>query len=135
MCRAVKESRDRVSTALTNSGFKIPTGWITINLAPADVKKEGPVFDLPIAIGMLAGNDQLMSDQLGNLVVVGKLALTGSVSILKAKLPIAKLARALEVSPRFAIFSIVSGVVCCYFLPDTIYDLERTSLTLWAPSV
>ena len=115
MCRAVKESRDRVSTALTNSGFKIPTGWITINLAPADVKKEGPVFDLPIAIGMLAGNDQLMSDQLGNLVVVGKLALTGSVSILKAKLPIAKLARALEVSPRFAIFSIVSGVVCCYF--------------------
>ena len=94
-----------------------------------------PSFDLPIAIGMLAGNDQLMSDQLGNLVVVGKLALTGSVSILKAKLPIAKLARALEVSPRFAIFSIVSGVVCCYFLPDTIYDLERTSLTLWAPSV
>jgi len=84
---------------------------------------------------MLAGNDQLMSDQLGNLVVVGKLALTGSVSILKAKLPIAKLARALEVSSRFAIFSIVSGVVCCYFLPDTIYDLERTSLTIWAPSV
>ena len=84
---------------------------------------------------MLAGKDQLMSDQLGNLVVVGKLALTGSVSILKAKLPIAKLARALEVSPRFTIFSIVSDVVCCYFLPDTIYDLERTSLTLWAPSV
>ena len=135
MCRAVKESRDRDSTALTNSGFKIPTGRITINLAPADVKKEGLSFDLPIAIGMLAGNDQLMSDQLGNLVVVGKLALTGSVSIPKAKLPIAKLARALEVSPRFAIFSIVSGVVWCYFLPDTIYDLERTSLTLWAPSV
>jgi len=135
MCRAMKESRDRVSTALTNSGFTILTGRITINLAPADVKKERLSFDLPIDIGMLAGNDQLMSDQLGNLVVVGKLALTGSVSILKAKLPIAKLARALEVSPRFAIFSIVSGVVCCYFLPDTIYDLERTSLTLWAPSV
>ena len=44
MCRAVKESRDRVSTALTNSGFKIPTGWATINLAPADVKKEGLSF-------------------------------------------------------------------------------------------
>jgi predicted ATPase with chaperone activity len=135
MCRAMKESRDRVSTALTNSGFTILTGRITINLAPADVKKEGLSFHLPIDIGRLAGKDQLMSDQLGNLVVVGKLALTGSVSILKAKLPIAKLARALEVSPRFAIFSIVSGVVCCYFLPDTIYDLERTSLTLWAPSV
>ena len=79
---------------------------------------------------MLAGKDQLMSGQPDNLVVVGKLAETGSVSILKAKLPIAKLARALEVSPRFTIFSIVSDVVCCYFLPDTIYDLERTALTL-----
>ena len=95
MCRAMKESRDRVSTALTNSGFTIPMGRITINLAPADVKKEGLSFHLPIDIGRLPGKDQLMSDQLGNLVVVGKLALTGSVSILKAKLPIAKLARAL----------------------------------------
>lgn len=51
---AVKESRDRVTTALTNSGFKIPMGRTTINLAPADVRKEGPSFDLPIAIGMLA---------------------------------------------------------------------------------
>ena len=132
---AVRESRERIKSALINSGFGYPNKRITINLAPANVRKEGAGFDLPVAIGMLAGNDQLMSDQLGNLVVVGKLALTGSVSILKAKLPIAKLARALEVSPRFAIFSIVSGVVCCYFLPDTIYDLERTSLTLWAPSV
>ena len=51
---AVKESRDRVMTAITNSGFKPPMGKTTINLAPADVKKEGPSFDLPIAIGMLA---------------------------------------------------------------------------------
>jgi len=50
---AVKESRDRVSTALTNSGYKFPMGRSTINLAPADVKKEGPSFDLPIAVGML----------------------------------------------------------------------------------
>jgi magnesium chelatase family protein len=48
---AVKESRDRVSTALTNSGFRNPMGRTTINLAPADVKKEGPSFDLPIAVG------------------------------------------------------------------------------------
>ena len=53
---AVKESRDRVSTALTNSGFKFPMGRTTINLAPADVKKEGPSFDLPIAVGMLAAS-------------------------------------------------------------------------------
>jgi magnesium chelatase family protein len=77
---AVKESRDRVSTALTNSGFKFPMGRTTINLAPADVRKEGPSFDLPIAIGMLAANDQLMSDRLDDFVAVGELALTGQVA-------------------------------------------------------
>ena len=56
---AVKESRDRVSTTLTNSGFKFPMRRTTINLAPADVKKEGPGFNLPVAIGMLAANDQI----------------------------------------------------------------------------
>src|SRR5476649_427611 len=60
---AVKESRDRVSTALTNSGYKFPMGRTTINLAPADVKKEGPSFDLPIAIGMLAASEQIETDQ------------------------------------------------------------------------
>ena len=55
---AVRESRDRVTTALTNSGYRFPMGKTTINLAPADVKKEGPSFDLPIAIGMLAASDQ-----------------------------------------------------------------------------
>ena len=77
---AVKESRDRVSTALSNSGFKFPMGRTTINLAPADVRKEGPSFDLPIAIGMLAANDQLMSDKLDHFVMVGELALTGQVA-------------------------------------------------------
>jgi tetratricopeptide (TPR) repeat protein len=72
---AVKESRDRVSTALTNSGYKFPMGRTTINLAPADVKKEGPSFDLPIAIGMLAASEQIETDQLDNFVVVGELAL------------------------------------------------------------
>src|SRR5579863_9595614 len=91
---AVKESRDRVSTALTNSGFKFPMGRTTINLAPADVKKEGLSFDLPIAIGMLAANDQLMADQLDNFVIVGELALTGSVRPVKGVLPIAWRARA-----------------------------------------
>src|SRR5471032_3406717 len=91
---AVKESRDRVSTALTNSGYKFPMGKTTINLAPADVKKEGPSFDLPIAIGMLAANDQLLADQLDNFVVVGELALTGAVRPVKGVLSIAWRARA-----------------------------------------
>jgi len=77
---AVKESRDRVTTALTNSGFKFPMGRSTINLAPADVKKEGPSFDLPIAVGMLAASDQLQSDQMDNYIMVGELALTGGVA-------------------------------------------------------
>jgi len=90
---AVKESRDRVTTALTNSGFKFPMGRTTINLAPADVKKEGPSFDLPIAIGMLAASEQMETDQLDNFVIVGELALTGAVRPCKGVLPIAIKAR------------------------------------------
>jgi magnesium chelatase family protein len=91
---AVKESRDRVGTALYNSGFNFPLGRTTINLAPADVKKEGPSFDLPIAIGMLAANEQIETDQLDNFVLVGELALTGAVRPVKGVLTIALLARA-----------------------------------------
>jgi magnesium chelatase family protein len=91
---AVKESRDRVTTALNNSGFKFPLGRTTINLAPADVKKEGPSFDLPIAIGMLAASEQIEADQLDNFVIVGELALTGAVRSCKGVLPIAIRARA-----------------------------------------
>jgi magnesium chelatase family protein len=91
---AVKESRDRVSTALTNSGFKFPMGRTTINLAPADVKKEGPSFDLPIAVGTLAASEQFVSDQLENFVLVGELALTGAVRPVKGVLSIALCARA-----------------------------------------
>lgn len=90
---AVKESKDRVTTALSNSGFKFPMGRTTINLAPADVKKEGPSFDLPIAIGMLAASEQLETDQLDNFIIVGELALTGAVRPCKGVLPIAIRAR------------------------------------------
>src|SRR5512140_3600882 len=91
---AVKESKDRVTTALTNSGFKFPMGRTTINLAPADVKKEGPSFDLPIAIGLLAASEQIETDQLDNFVIVGELALTGAVRPCKGVLPIALRAKA-----------------------------------------
>jgi len=91
---AVKESKDRVCTALTNSGYKFPLGRTTINLAPADVKKEGPSFDLPIAIGMLAASEQLETDQLDHFTIVGELALTGAVRSCKGVLPIALRAKA-----------------------------------------
>src|SRR6266705_3473886 len=91
---AVKESRDRVMTALINSGFNFTFGRTTINLAPADVKKEGPSFDLPIAVGMVAASEQLETDQLDNFIMVGELALTGAVRSVKGVLPIALRARA-----------------------------------------
>ena len=91
---AVKESRDRVMTAIQNSAFKFPMGRTTINLAPADVKKEGPSFDLPIAVGILAAGEQFESDQLDNFVMVGELALTGAVRTVKGILPIALRAKA-----------------------------------------
>ena len=81
---AVKESRDRVMTALINSGFAFTFGRTTINLAPADVKKEGPSFDLPIALGMIAASEQMESDRLDQFVMVGELALTGAVATLIA---------------------------------------------------
>ena len=91
---AVKESKDRVSTALTNSGYKFPMGRTTMNLAPADVKKEGPSFDLPIALGILAASEQIETDQLDHFVIVGELALTGAVRSCKGVLPIAIRAKA-----------------------------------------
>src|ERR1035437_2542164 len=91
---AVKESKDRVSTAHANSGYKFPMGRTTINHAPADVKKEGPSFDLPIAVGMLAASEQMETDQLDNFVIVGELALTGAVRPVKGVLPIALCAQA-----------------------------------------
>src|SRR5256885_4736759 len=90
---AVKESRDRVMTALLNSGYRYTFGRTTINLAPADVKKEGPSFDLPIAVGMLAASGQIETDQLDNFVMMGELALTGAVRMVKGVLPIALRAR------------------------------------------
>ncbi|HON07175.1 MAG TPA: YifB family Mg chelatase-like AAA ATPase, partial [Verrucomicrobiota bacterium] len=91
---AVKESRDRVGTAIVNSGFKMPMGRLTVNLAPADIKKEGPIYDLPIAIGILAATEQLKPDRIEDYVIIGELALTGAVRTVKGVLPIAIMARA-----------------------------------------
>jgi len=91
---AVKESKERVSTAMNSSGYKFPMGKTTINLAPADVKKEGPSFDLPIALGMLAASEQIETDMLGEFIAVGELALTGAVRPVKGILPIALRAKA-----------------------------------------
>ena len=90
---AVKESRDRVTTAISNSGYYWPRGRTTINLAPADIKKEGPSFDLPIALGMIAVTEELDSSTFENFSFVGELALDGSVRSVKGVLPVALEAR------------------------------------------
>ena len=90
---AVKESRDRVKTAIENSGFKYVMGRTTINLAPADVKKEGPSFDLPMAVGILAVSEQIVAERLTDFVIVGELALSGAVRSVTGVLPIAICAR------------------------------------------
>ncbi len=90
---AVKESRDRVTTALINSGYQWPCCRTTINLAPADVKKEGPSFDLPIALGMIAVGEGLNLEDIERFCFVGELALTGAVRPVRGVLPIALEAR------------------------------------------
>ncbi len=90
---AVKESRDRVQAALKNAGYKVPFHKWTVNLAPADVRKEGPSFDLPIAVGMLLASAQLESPLAEEYMVVGELALDGAVRPVRGALSLAVCAR------------------------------------------
>ncbi|MBQ1546483.1 MAG: YifB family Mg chelatase-like AAA ATPase [Clostridia bacterium] len=83
---AVKESRDRVRSAINNCGFEFPTGRITVNLAPADIKKVGPLYDLPIFVAMLKLNDQLRADTSED-VFIGELSLSGMVNSVNGILP------------------------------------------------
>ncbi|MBQ9533030.1 MAG: YifB family Mg chelatase-like AAA ATPase [Prevotella sp.] len=90
---AVRESYDRIWAAITNNGYKMPTADLIINLSPADMKKEGSGFDLPIAIGILAANNQLDTSQLSQYMMIGELGLDGSLQPAKGALPIAIRAR------------------------------------------
>jgi len=90
---AVRESRDRVRAAIKNSGFLIPPCFITINLAPADLKKEGAGFDLPMAVGILGAYNALRVSDLSRFLLVGELGLDGSVRAIPGALPVAILAR------------------------------------------
>ena len=87
---AVKESRERVSAALTNSGFEVPPRRVTINLAPADQKKDGTGFDLPIALGFLAATRQLEPSTLDSIVAIGELGLDGSLRPVRGTLSVAR---------------------------------------------
>lgn len=90
---AIKESSYRISAALKNVGFKIPGKKITINMAPADLRKEGSAYDLSIAIGILTASDQILAENVKDYIIMGELSLDGSLQPIKGVLPIAIQAR------------------------------------------
>lgn len=95
---AVNESRERVRAALKNAGFAFPARKIVINLAPADLRKEGPSYDLPISVGILAASEQVDAGLLGDFLFFGELSLDGSLRPVAGVLPIAAAARAMGCS-------------------------------------
>ena len=90
---AIKESSYRISAALKNQGFKIPGKKVTINMAPADIRKEGTAYDLSIALGILVASEQIKAENIGDYVIMGELSLDGGLLPIKGVLPIAIKAR------------------------------------------
>ncbi len=90
---AVKEAQQRIKAALVNAGYETPVRSLTINMAPADIRKEGAAYDLPLAIGLLAATEQIPQDLLGDFIIMGELSLDGGLRPIKGALPIALQAR------------------------------------------
>jgi magnesium chelatase family protein len=129
----VRESRDRVRSAIRNSGFEFPHHRITVNLAPADVRKAGSSFDLPIALGLLATSGPLTRQVFDDTVVVGELSLDGAINAIRGVLPIAVAARRLGLKrlllpPQNAAEAcVVEGIEVCLVrsLPEAVDALNR----------
>lgn len=85
---AVKESSERIRAALLNTGYKYPRNQITVNMAPADIRKEGSAYDLPIAIGILAAGDIVSTDKLSRYLIMGELGLDGNLMPIKELCPL-----------------------------------------------
>ena len=90
---SVRESRDRVRSAIRNSGFEFPPHRVTVNLAPADIRKAGSSFDLPIALGVLAAAGQVARRDIADVLLLGELSLDGGIQAARGVLPIAAAAR------------------------------------------
>lgn len=95
---AVQESRERVKAALKNAGYSFPTRKIVINLTPADLRKEGPSFDLPISVGIMAASEQVSAELLGDYLFLGEVSLDGSLRPVAGVLPIAAAAQKMGIS-------------------------------------
>jgi magnesium chelatase family protein len=128
----VREARDRVRSALLNSGFEFPARRVTINLAPADIKKEGTGFDLPIAIGILAAEELIKEENLHHCLFIGELSLDGSIKGVNGVLPATFQAREIGIKSIFvpeenaAEAAMVEGinVIPVKTLPDVVEYLE-----------
>jgi magnesium chelatase family protein len=129
--QAVKESRDRLKPAIKNSGLSFPGGKITVNLSPADLKKEGPYFDLPIAIGLLAAGGEIPLSVLERFAIAGELALDGSVRPVRGALSLAiaakkagfegmilpeENAKEAAVAGDISVYGVKNLIECCHFL-------------------
>ncbi len=125
---AVQESRERVRSAIRNSGARFPTGRVTVNLAPADIRKEGPAYDLPIALGILLASGQLIAD-IGDALFIGELSLDGSLRHTTGILPMVGLAQEHGLTRAFvpavdaAEAALIEGVEI--FPIDSLADLVR----------
>ncbi|MDI6800958.1 MAG: YifB family Mg chelatase-like AAA ATPase [Thermodesulfovibrionales bacterium] len=133
----VKESRDRIKAALKNIGFNFPLKQITVNLAPADLKKEGSSFDLPIAVGIIASENLIPSDTISEYMLAGELSLDGKIKPIRGALPIALEAKRLGLKgvilpkENAAEAAVVSGIdiFSMNSLPETIEFLNGIAKT------
>ena len=91
---AVKESEQRIDSAIRENGWKYPQQRIVINMAPADIRKEGSAYDLPLAVGILAASGQCATERLGKYIMMGELSLDGQLKAIKGVLPMALKAKA-----------------------------------------
>lgn len=98
---SVKESRDRIKAAIKNSGYRFPRNHVTVNLAPADIKKEGTGFDLPIAVGILAAEEQIKDNSWKDCFFIGELSLDGSIKNVRGVLPAAFKAKEMGIKKLF----------------------------------
>lgn len=129
---SVKESRDRIKAAIKNSGYRFPRSHVTINLAPADIKKEGTGFDLPIAVGILAAEELIKEENLCECLFIGELSLDGSIKGVNGVLPAAFKARETGIKSIFvpeenaAEAAMVEGIkaIPVQTLPDVVEFLE-----------
>lgn len=129
---SVKESRDRIKAAIKNSGYRFPRSHVTVNLAPADIKKEGTGFDLPIAVGILAAEELIKEESLENCFFIGELSLDGSIKSVRGILPATLKAKELGFTKVFvpaenaAEAAVVEGisVIGVNTLPDVVEFLN-----------